>query len=264
MSEISLTFTECELIVNQNRHPELNDFNNIQNYIYDIDDKYCIINCEIIQNNFFWIYIKYGKAKPYSNEVINTETKEVASNKREINEAELRNQIFCMYDFKHITFYTSNIKQKKFLQEFLQKTFCHEFNIKNYYINPDEFVKEITSVNEITFWAHNNLFSGDIFNAIKDAFGEGEYDKFCFKLETKNKSIFNKDKTLKFLNLMKEKKQNQEITKIKCVGKDDSGFEKIFNLETYLNKKSIDASQDENAMYDPENVKTALLVKLND
>lgn len=263
MSGTSLTFTECELIVNQNRHPRLSDFENKQKYIYDVDDKCCIVNCEIIQDRFFWIYIKYGKAKPYADEVINTETKEVFSNKRDIKEAELRNQIFCMYDYKHVTFYMSNILQKKFVQEFLQKTFNIEFNIKNYYIDPDNFVKEITSINEITFWADNNLFSGDIFNAVRDVFGEGEYDKFCFKFETKNNSIFNRNKILEFLNLMKDKRANQEITKLKCVGKDDSGFEKIFNLETYLNKKLICASKDENAMYNPEAIKNALLVELN-
>ena len=33
MSGTSLTFTECELIVNQNRHPRLSDFENKQKYI---------------------------------------------------------------------------------------------------------------------------------------------------------------------------------------------------------------------------------------
>ncbi|MCR6570947.1 hypothetical protein [Campylobacter insulaenigrae] len=264
MSGTGLIFTECELIINQNRYPKLSDFDNKQRYIYDVDGKYCIIDCEIIQDNFFWIYIRYGKTKPYSDKVINTETKEVFLNKRDVKEAELRKQIFCMYDYKHATFYISNISQKKFLQEFLQKTFKYEFNIKNYYINPDEFVKEIISINEITFWADNNLFSGDIFNAVKDVLGEGEYGKFCFKLETGNNGIFDKKKILTFLNLMKNKKTNQEITKIKCVGKDDGGFEKIFNFETYLSKKPINALQDENAMYNPENVKNALLAKLND
>ncbi|MBW1466329.1 hypothetical protein AT935_05705, partial [Campylobacter jejuni] len=78
MSGTGLIFTECELIINQNRYPKLSDFDNKQKrYIYDIDGKYCIIDCEIIQDNFFWIYIRYGKTKPYSDKVINTETKEV-------------------------------------------------------------------------------------------------------------------------------------------------------------------------------------------
>ena len=48
-----------------------------------------------------------------------------------------------------------------------------------------------------------------------------------------------------------------------CIGKDDKGIEKLFNLDTYLKKIQIVATKNENEMYDPEAIKTNLLEKLN-
>lgn len=97
MAEKEITFTEFELVVNNTQIPQLGVFNNKGKDIYNSDEVSYIVDCEIIDEKFFWIYMKYGKAKPYANEVLNTETKEIAQNKREPNEAELRNQLFCMY-----------------------------------------------------------------------------------------------------------------------------------------------------------------------
>lgn len=61
----------------------------------------------------------------------------------------------------------------------------------------------------------------------------------------------------------KTKKENQQIDKMICIGKDDKGVEQIFNLDTYLKRIKLPVIKDESEMYNPQIIKNALLEKLN-
>lgn len=262
MSGTSLTFTECQLVINQNRCPKLSDFENKKEQKYEAENKVYIVNCEILQDNFFWIYIRYGKAKPYSNEVINIETKEISANKREANEAELRNQLFCMYCRDSATFYISNIRQSNFVSKYLQETFKKDFIVQNHYTDPEKFVSAIKSLKQIRFVSKDkNLFNSGIFSDVNDVMGYGASTSFTIDAQIKE-SNFDPKKCLDFLTKMRRKKENCEIDRMICIGTDDDKIEKIFNLETYLCKTDISIQKDINEMYDSELVKDNLLQKI--
>ena len=61
----------------------------------------------------------------------------------------------------------------------------------------------------------------------------------------------------------KSKKEEQQIDKMICIGKDDKGVEKIFNLDTFLKRIQITTIKNENEMYDPKIIKDSLLKELN-
>ncbi|WP_334095615.1 hypothetical protein [Helicobacter typhlonius] len=263
MAENKITFTECELVVNESQIPQLNIFNNKQRDIYDVDGISYIVDCEIVDEKFFWIYARYGKAKPYANEVLNTETQEIAQNKREPNEAELRNQLFCMYVPSKAILYMSDFRKNIFLATYLKAKFNQEFIIKKYFIEPKEFVNKITSVQSLKFvGVDENIFNSSIFEEVRDVLGYGQ--PISFTLETKVRDYkFDPKKCLDFLLLCKNKKENQQIDKMICIGKDDNGFEKIFNLDTYLKRIKLSVIKDESEMYNPQIIKNALLEQLN-
>lgn len=69
MAENKITFTECKLVIEE-RTPQLNAFGNKTGDFFPFNDSVYKIDCETIDEKFFWMYIRYGKAKPYSNEVL--------------------------------------------------------------------------------------------------------------------------------------------------------------------------------------------------
>ena len=87
--------------------------------------------------------------------------------------------------------------------------------------------------------------------------------KNIIKLTKTDGYKFNPKKCLEFLIKSKDKKYRGEIDRMICVGKDDKGVEKIFNLDTYLKKMTIPIQKDENEMYDAETIKKYLLEQLN-
>lgn len=217
-----LTFTECELVIDDSSIPQINVFKNIQKEIHKNEGFSYDITCEIIDNKIFWIYAEYGKEKPYTDKLLNVETKEYSQNKRNPNEAELRNQLFCMYYPDNAILYMSDFRKSRFLESYLK----------------------------------------DKFNR-KDVCGYGN-DIYNLTIEFKVKDYkFNSKKCLEFLIKSKDKKYRGEIDRMICVGKDDKGVEKIFNLDTYLKKITIPIQKDENEMYDAETIKKYLLEQLN-
>lgn len=264
MSESKMIFTEYELVIDENRMPQINIFKNIHDDDYEFNGTLYKINCEIIDNKYFWLYARSGKAKPYSSEVININTKETDKNPRNPNQAELRKQTFCLYCPNIGVFYVSNSKSSTFVLSYLKLKFEKNFSLKNYFVSPDEFVKAINSVKSLKFVSMEpNLFNGDIFSEINDVLGYGK-NAHDFTLEVKIKeNIFKPETWLQFLTKWKSKKDSQAIKRMICVGKDDKGIKKIFNLDNYLQKCEILAAKDENEMFNPNDIKQAIIGKID-
>ncbi|WP_299328586.1 hypothetical protein [uncultured Helicobacter sp.] len=258
-----ITFAEFKLTVNEKTQiAQLDLFENKQEDYYELDDVSYIVNCEIIDRQYFWIYVRYGKAKPYSDEILNVDTKSISQNKRDPNEVEPRHQLFCIYIPSRETLYMSNFKKNTFLATYLKDRFKKDFSIQRYYIDEKDFVKEIISVQSLKFTAAQNLFNSGIFEEINDVSGYGQSISFTLEVKIKDHK-FDPKKCLDFLIFWKNKKEKQEIDKMICIGKDDKGVEKLFNLDTYLKKIQIVATKNENEMYNPQVIKENLLEKLN-
>lgn len=263
MEKSKIKFTECELIVDNNKIPELSIFYNIQSDTYELDDTTYIVNCEIIKENLFWIYIKYGKLKPYSKDVYNIETQQLEENPKKFNQIEPKHQLFAIYCYNENILYTSDWRKNNFLELYFKFKFNKDFFIKKYFTSPKDFVDKITSISSIKFTSGDRqLFNADIFNEVFDVCGYGM--PIVFSLETKYKEkMASKDILLTLLENFKNKKENSEISKMICIGKDENGIETKFNLDTYLKIKSFEINKDDDGMYDENEVKALLLENLN-
>lgn len=269
MIESKLTLTECELVLdNSSIPPTIDAFQDKQKDIYELEGVAYDINCEVIDKKFFWIYIEYGKAKPYANKVFNVEKKEYAQNMRNPNEAELRNQIFCIYMPEKAVLYMSDFRKSKFLASYFKDRFKRNFSIRKYVINSQTFVNEINSVKSLRLVSvDRNLFNGGIFDNVRDVCGydadnDGSIVKFDIEIQLKE-TKFNASKWLDFFTLFQNKKDRLEIDKMICVGESDEKIEKIFNLDTILKKIQIPALKNENEMYNQEEIKQTILRQLN-
>lgn len=146
-----ISFTECRLTDENNTLPQLAILQNKQDDRYEFDEIDYIVNCEIVNEQFFYIYARYGKTKPHSSEVFNTKTKEIYKNKRGKDEAELQNQFFCIYAANRETLFISNFKKNKFLTAYLKDRFGKEFIIEPYFVGAKEFAETINSIEKIQF-----------------------------------------------------------------------------------------------------------------
>ena len=169
-----------------------------------------------------------------------------------------------MYVPNNAVLYMSDFRKSRFLESYLEYKFKRSFVIKKYFAEPETFVKEINSVKSLKFvFMNKEFFNVGVFEDVKDICGYGD-DIYNLTIEFKNEDCkFNPKKCLNFLIKSKHKKDIGEIDKMICVGKDDKGVEKIFNLDTYLKKIKIPIQKDENEMYDAETIKKYLLEQLN-
>ncbi|MSN97038.1 hypothetical protein F1B92_07680 [Campylobacter sp. FMV-PI01] len=260
----TLTFSECNLIANNSQIPTLDMFNGIKSkYSYEYENTTYRLECEI-KDDILWIYAKFGNKTPYTDSVFDITTQEDRPNPRTQEELELKNQLFCVYYPKNAVLYISDYRKNTFLSNFLKAHFNQEFSINKYYIEPESFANEINSISSIKFTSTNRtLFNNDIFGEVADVCGYNM--PISFSIEAKYKgNNFILEKLKDTLLILKNKKENGEIDRVICVGKDDKNMEKIFNLDTFIKKISINIEKDENGMFDPDTIKNIILERLNE
>lgn len=153
-----MKFSEFNLIANEQQISNLDFFSNKEDDRYNFDKTEYVVNFELIDQNVFWIYARYGKEKPYSEEVLDIETKKFGKNPKLQNQIELKNQLFCIFVLSEQILYMSDHQKQNFLCSYLNSRFNKKFIIKKYIVNPEQFVAEITSIEKIQFFAKKNIF----------------------------------------------------------------------------------------------------------
>lgn len=260
-----MKFSENLLVVDEREISNLDIFSDKSEDQYDFKETTYVINCEIIDNSVFWLYARYGKEKPYSDEVLNSKTKEYGKNPKQQSDIELKDQFFCAFVLSTKILYMSDYRKQTFLRHYLHSRFDREFLVKKYFVNPEEFVKEITSVQEIQFVSQKrDVLSSGIFGEIDDILGYGMTSCFTVEAKMDKKGKFVPEKTLELIYSFQRRRDNGEIKRMRCKGKDDKAVEKIFNLDNLINKFELNLEKDENGMYDEELVKQEFLKKISE
>lgn len=255
---MDLTFSAFQLIIGTSP-PSLENFQIIEEEQYDTKDFTYKINAEKFDNRFFWLYARYGKALPYSNEVVDRETEETIDNPRQKNHVELNQQLFVLFDVSTQHLYISNGKKKSFLEEYLKFKLSKDITIKMFFLNPKEFIEKIKTIDRVSFTAKHNLFSENsgLFEDTKDIFGLGQPKDFRIDINYDSKS--KTDKFIQFFESFLAKNTNQEIHSLVCIGKDDTNIESIFDINSYIQKRTLNLKKDSEGLYDATLVKNTLI-----
>jgi len=226
-----------------------------------------IIEKENIDDKYFWLYAKYGKAYPHSPTVFNTKKEKEEENPRTTNQIETNDQLFVLYNINSHTLFISNVQKKSWLQNYLKKKLERDVIIKNFYKNKNEFMGIIKSIEKVKFVAKRNLFTSSdnselmkIFPSPKDIFGLGEPEE-C-SLEAKFKKVKLTPAFEAAFTKMQDWVKNYEADSLLCVGYDDKNMETVFNMGSFIQKINIDTQKDEQGLFNPENVQKALLEKI--
>lgn len=260
---MSLVFSSMYLLIGD-KNPSAEDMKSAFVELNDLNDGYQIMK-ENLNDKYFWLYARYGKSLPYSKIVFNTNVNKNEKNPRITEQIELNKQLFAIYCVESRVFYLSNKKTKSWIEIYLKEKLKQEVVIKSFYKNVDEFLEQIKNVEKVKFVRKNNLFSLDggiskIFPIPKDPYGLGEPCELMVEM-----NYLNAKKTNSFIKKLKnlyDMKKTNEIDSLICVGRDDKNFESVFNADSFTQKITVEAKKDKEGLYDPTEVKHALMYKI--
>ena len=239
--------------------PDLKYFDDVpSNFEVTIDKFYYEVIFEKT-NQYIWLEVTFGSPAPRDEELTNVNNGTKKNNPRDISEAELLKQLFCLYDFSKQILYLSNLQKKSFIEKIFKEKTGRHFIIKPFYKSKDQFVEILKSVNEISFTEARNLFDMNSRQrkALIDLAGTDSPENFTI---TANYSM--PSKLNDFINMLYNGWLNGSIKDLVIRGLDRDKFGIIFNNDTFTRKIEISSQKDNNGKYLPDSIKKFLLLEL--
>lgn len=234
-------FTTYQLLVDES-YAEAKLFEKINeawNQDYE-DEKGTIHNvrCAFKEGRFFTFYDNYGSPNPRPELIYDKQTKTKIINPRANYQAELKSQLFCLYDTQNKILYFNNSKKNVFIQKYLQNILSQEVIIKRIFKNIDDFVNTLKTIDKIKFIAHRNIFANTVnsFKGIKDIFGIEEPESFSIEAKYNISTSEQIDRLIKKFRNEQIQLPNSCLT---CIGKDDNGIEQVFNEDSFSKTISL-------------------------
>lgn len=265
-SMAKISFTALHLAIGEQlpKDPKLL-FKNVNCMAYKHNETDHQVTMRDMGDDMYWIYSQYGNQYPYAEEVFNTDNEETEKNPKKVVQVEQNHQLFGMYDYKMHEFYLTNTKKITFLETFFSEMVNEVVWLKRFLKTPDEFFSEVSSIQTVKLITKSDLFNEDgnkhsIEIEPKNVFGFGIPAQWeltaSYDDKRPSKSFINKIKNLY------SQKSDGSLQKLLCIGRDDKGIEKIFNLNSFTHKIEIDCDKEINGFYDENKVNALLKEKL--
>ena len=266
---MSLDFSAFHLVINE-EYPSVKKLNLMFSETsdrYKDGNTYYLINKEILHDKCFWFDVRYGQSQPRPHHVINTKSQTEESNPRSAYQIEPNKQLFGLYCLNSYTLYLSNQKKQSWVENYFKGKLSANVTIKKFFKSFEEFVQQTSKIKNVKFVAKRDLFiPGEelmsIFPNPQEVFGLNVPESFTLDALFKNAPINNV-----FIQNMKkiirwEKKH--EVSSLLCVGLDDKNIETIFDINSYVRKIAVDATKNDQGLYDSTAIKNALVEKIRE
>ena len=265
-----LTFHRCLIYNNENLFSK-SDCEKVVSYSKDLKKhifKYRNMPHEIYAsidetNHCMWIYLKSGNSLPYDDTVIDVETNEKTANPRQITQVELRHQYFALYDYAQKALYLSTLKTICIFANFFTNAIGEEnVTIKKVLKDFNDVLKTFKSIKSIRLIAKNGLFTqtNNLFQGVTDVFGLGIPGQYKIDVDFGYASLT--EHAVGKLREINQKRLGGEIDTFICVGRDDSGLDGVFNMDTFTSSIKVKADHDEKGMFQDFEVKQELIKQL--
>jgi len=227
-----------------------------------VDKQKCMKTYVGLQNEYIFMSLYEGRFLPLSSTVFNRELNSEQPNSRTEAEAEWNSQSYGIYNFKSKILYISNINKKSLFESIIKDRILNNSDanvmISNIYKDVETFVEEISKAEKIFFARKKEdqvgLFSD---NAQFDPKWSAGADSFTVELKYSKLKLFKK-RVNDFFNLAKKK----EISNLVCIGRGDDNLEKVFKVDKFIEKISLDVQKNERGLHEDELVFSALVNKL--
>lgn len=263
MSYDSIKFTMYHLLLNSN-YVERKDLQGVQDrYMFTGDDSASGIAQIENTSEYLWMYAHFGKNFPYSADILDIKTKEIRCNPRTPDEAELRQQEFCLYHYGSKLLYTSGSL------DFFKRV-LHEVNpaikARHIYKTRQEFLRALKKVNSVRFIACEDLltYNDDLFALPMDKLGLGNPNQI--KVEFKFPYV---KATKQFKDYLDSNFFHDydcgKLKSLAVVGEYEDGdrlMAATFNLKNLVSTIFVNVSRSSSGMYSHDEIKSVLLAAI--
>ena len=209
----------------------------------DLKHEKGLYHLEVDKNkHYVFLVIESGKLEPRDTTVTDYYTNQKRENPKSETELEFLKQFFVLFDLDNNLLYFSDVRHRKLLEKILKDTTEVEFSIKGFYEDKEEFLKILSSVDEIQFTSKDDIFStlSQKREALYDLFETDGLEDITLNVKLSSMKI-NKIKT--FLRRILKESENHQLSGILIRGNDDAGFEHVFNRGTFIKKISINVEK---------------------
>lgn len=209
----------------------------------DLKHEKGLYHLEVDKNtHYVFIVIESGKLEPRDTTVTDYYTNQKRENPKSETELEFLKQFFVLFDLDNNLLYFSDVRHRNLLEKILKDTTEVEFSIKGFYEDKEEFLKILSSVDEIQFTSKDDIFStlSQKREALYDLFETDGLEDITLTVKLSSMKI---NKIKAFLRKIVKESENQQLSGILIRGNDDAGFEHVFNRGTFIKKISINVEK---------------------
>ena len=229
----------------------------------DLKHEKGLYHLEVDKNkHYVFIVIESGKLEPRDTTVTDYYTNQKRENPKSETELEFLKQFFVLFDLDNNLLYFSDVRHRNLLEKILKDTTEVEFSIKGFYEDKEEFLKILSSVDEIQFTSKDDIFStlSQKREALYDLFETDGLKDITLNVKLSSIKINN---IKAFLRKIVKESENHQLSGILIRGNDDAGFEHVFNRGTFIKKISINVEkQQATGKYLGSEVKDILLKEI--
>ncbi|MGX4725070.1 hypothetical protein [Streptococcus oralis] len=229
----------------------------------DLKHEKGLYHIEVDKNkHYVFIVIESGKLEPRDTTVTDYYTNQKRENPKSETELEFLKQFFVLFDLDNNLLYFSDVRHRNLLEKILKDTTEVEFSIKGFYEDKEEFLKILSSVDEIQFTSKDDIFStlSQKREALYDLFETDGLKDITLNVKLSSIKINN---IKAFLRKIVKESENHQLSGILIRGNDDAGFEHVFNRGTFIKKISINVEkQQATGKYLGSEVKDILLKEI--
>ncbi|MCP9016590.1 hypothetical protein NML69_01155 [Streptococcus sp. CF8-6] len=229
----------------------------------DLKHEKGLYHIEVDKNkHYVFIVIESGKLEPRDTTVTDYYTNQKRENPKSETELEFLKQFFVLFDLDNNLLYFSDVRHRNLLEKILKDTTEVEFSIKGFYEDKEEFLKILSSVDEIQFTSKDDIFStlSQKREALYDLFETDGLKDITLNVKLSSMKINN---IKAFLRKIVKESENHQLSGILIRGNDDAGFEHVFNRGTFIKKISINVEkQQATGKYLGSEVKDILLKEI--
>ena len=209
----------------------------------DLKHEKGLYHLEVDKNkHYVFIVIESGKLEPRDTTVTDYYTNQKRENPKSETELEFLKQFFVLFDLDNNLLYFSDVRHRNLLEKILKDTTEVEFSIKGFYEDKEEFLKILSSVDEIQFTSKDDIFStlSQKREALYDLFETDGLEDITLNVKLSSIKI---NKIKAFLRKIVKESENHQLSGILIRGNDDAGFEHVFNRGTFIKKISINVEK---------------------
>lgn len=252
---------------NESRVLNIDDFVRLpnNNISLTIDDTTYDVSLSKLDDDFIWLYVRFGNPFPCTKDLYDKEQKIYCENNRGINQVEMNRQLFALYSINKHVLYCNNSQKRNFIQQLLSQILQLNIEITSHYVSIEAFEKKIKQLDVIRFKSADNLFTSgqaETLNHIfKDTYGIDTNIEFTIEIKCKDNG---QNWFTTALNKLNSAKNNYEIQELTLIGKNTDEFEEIFNEGTFIKKFENYFKENEEGLINSDDVLQYLLNRIKD